>query len=180
LALEFREEIALGPLDPLDPWELAALYGVDVYGLDDVGCSREALDHFALTRPQAFSGALVPLSTGAAIIENTAHPLVRRRSTMSHEMAHVTLEHLFSATLVNEQGCRNAEPDQEDEATELSGELLLPFDAAIQLARRRVTNEAVAEQFGVSIAFARWRMNSTGARKIADRQAAAYRKKIGR
>ena len=52
---------------------------------------------------------------------------------------------------------------QEDEAAEIAGELLVPFDAAKLLARRKATNEEVALQFGVSVDLARWRMDATGA-----------------
>ncbi len=180
LAIELREEIELGPLDPLDPWKLADLYGVDVYDLNDIGCSVDALSHFTITSPDVFSGALVPLPTGTVILENSSHPVVRRRSTMGHELAHVLLEHEFSVSLVNEKGCRNADRDQEGDATELSGELLLPFEAAKRLARNKATDEAVADQFEVSTAFARWRLYSTGARKIAARQSEAYARKIRR
>ncbi|HXC78576.1 MAG TPA: ImmA/IrrE family metallo-endopeptidase [Candidatus Acidoferrum sp.] len=180
LAIELREEIELDPLDPLDPWKLADLYGIDVYDLNNVGCSADALSHFTITNPEVFSGALIPLPTGAVILENPSHPVVRRRSTMAHELAHVLLEHAFSVSLVNEKGCRNADRNQEDEAAELSGELLLPFEAAKRMARSKATDEAVADQFEVSTPLARWRLYSTGARKIAARQSEAYARKIRR
>jgi Zn-dependent peptidase ImmA (M78 family) len=53
-----------------------------------------------------FSGALVPIGTGAVIVENDSHPSVRRRSTLGHELAHVFGEHKFATSLVNERGCR--------------------------------------------------------------------------
>jgi hypothetical protein len=62
---------------------------------------------------------------------------------------------------------------QVDEAADIAGELLVPFDAAKLLARRKATNEEVALQFGVSVDLARWRMDATGARLIARRRAAA-------
>lgn len=71
--------------------------------LGDVGCSAEALHHFIVTNSAVFSGALVPLDHGAVFVENGSHPLVRRRSTTSHEIAHVVLEHRFTTTLVNER-----------------------------------------------------------------------------
>jgi Zn-dependent peptidase ImmA (M78 family) len=71
-----------------------------------------------------------------------------------------------------------ADMAQEDEAAEIAGELLVPFDAAKKLARRKATNDEVALQFGVSVELARWRMDSTGARIIAQRQAAAYGRAI--
>lgn len=176
LALELRAELDLTEQEPFDPWALAELYGTDVYQLGDVDCSPEALQHFSIERPTVFSGALVPVATGAVIIENDAHLPVRRRSTTSHEMAHVVLEHRFTATLVNERGCRSADRDQEAEATELAGEMLLPFIAAKTLARRRKSNEEAALQYGISVECARWRLDATGARLIAARQTQAYRR----
>lgn len=173
LAVELRGEIDLDIWEAFEPWILAELYGVDVYQLRDLDCSTEALEHLTVTNAGAFSGALIPMSPGAVILENDAHPLVRRRSTTSHEMAHVALEHRFSASLVSERGCRTADPEQEEEAAELGGELLLPFEAAKRLARRNASNEEAALQYGVSPAIARWRLDSTGARKIAARVAAS-------
>jgi len=176
LALELRAEIGITAQDPFDPWALAELYGIDVYQLGDSDCPAEALRHFTIERPEVFSGALVPLETGAVIIENDAHQPVRRRSTTCHEMAHVILEHRFAATLVNEHGCRLADRDQEAEATELAGEMLLPFSAATILARRKKSNEEASLQYAISVECARWRLDSTGARLIAERQAQAYRR----
>jgi Zn-dependent peptidase ImmA (M78 family) len=121
----------------------------------------------------------VPIGSGAVIIENDSHPTARRRSTMGHELADVFGEHKFGTSLVNERGCRLADQMQEDEAAEIGGELLIPFEAAKKLARRNATTEAVALQFGVSTDMARWRMDATGARIIAARQATAYQRARG-
>lgn len=174
LALELRAEIELGPFDPFDPWALAELYGVRVYSLSEIDCSQQALTHFTTLGAGAFSGALIPDADGLLAVENSSHALVRRRSTLSHEMAHVTLEHQFALTMVDARGCRLADGEQEEEAAELSGELLIPFVAARACAIRGESDQAVASHFKVSLDAARWRMNATGARKIAAR-AAAYR-----
>jgi hypothetical protein len=63
---------------------------------------------------------------------------------MGHELAHIFGEHKFGTSLVNERGCRLADLLQEDEAAEIGSELLIPFEAAKQLARRKATNEEVA------------------------------------
>ena len=175
LAAERRAEIGLGQMDALDPWKLAKLYGIEVIALSTLQVSKQAHDHFTVVRPEVFSGALIPIRNGAVIIENDTHPLARRRSTIGHELAHVFGEHKFGTSLVNERGCRLANQVQEDEAAEIGGELLIPFEAAKKLARRNATNEEVAIQFGVSTDLARWRMDATGARLIARRQASAYR-----
>jgi Zn-dependent peptidase ImmA (M78 family) len=179
LAAEVRAEIGLQPLDALDPWKLAEVYGVEVIPLSALPVSSEIREHFTIARQDLFSGALVPLGNGAVIVENDSHPPARRRSTMGHELAHIFGEHKFGTSLVSERGCRLADQLQEDEAAEIGGELLIPFKAAKQLARRKATNEEVALQFGVSTDLARWRMDATGARLIARRQAAAYSRASG-
>lgn len=171
LAGEVRAELGLEPMDALDPWQLAELYGVRVLALGQLPLDHAVRDHFHSVRPEVFSGALLPHHTGAVIVENDAHPMARRRSTMGHEMAHVVGEHKFHTSLVNERGCRTADKLQEDEAAEISGELLIPFEAAKRLARRKATDDEVALRFGVSPELARWRMNATGARIIAQRAA---------
>lgn len=179
LAGELRAEIGLEPMDALDPWKLAELYGVTVIAISSLPLSSEIRNHFTIARPDVFSGALVPIRSGAVIIENDSHPDARRRSTMGHELAHVVGEHKFGTSFVNERGCRLTDQVQEEEAAEIGGELLIPFEAAKTLARRKATNDEVALQFGVSTEMARWRMDATGARLIAARQAAAYRRVRG-
>lgn len=176
LAAELRSEIGLGPMDALDPWRLAKLYGIAVIAPSALPLSSEVHDHFTVVRRDAFSGALLPIRTGAVIIENDAHPLARRRSTMGHELAHDFGEHKLGTSLVNERGCRLANQVQEEEAAEIGAELLIPFEAAKRLARRNATNEEVALESGVSTELARWRMDATGARLIARRHDAARRR----
>lgn len=144
--------------------------------LADIDLQDKICEQFTVVRHELFSGALVPLRNGTVIVENDSHSDARRRSTMGHELAHVLGEHKFGASLVNERGCRLADQSQEAEAAEIGGELLIPFEAAKQLARREATNEEVACQFGVSVEMARWRMDATGARLIAARQFAAYQR----
>lgn len=178
LAIELRQEIDLDAHQPFAPYQLAELYGIQVVTLSELDCSDAAHQHFGVAQREVFSGALIPNGTGAVMLENDAHPLVRRRSTASHELAHVCLEHVFAGSLVNEKGCRSSDPEQEDEATELAAELLVPTVAAQRLGRETASDEAVAEHFNVSIEMARWRMRMSGARIMAARRSAAYRRKM--
>lgn len=177
LANEIRvDELCCDMWGPFDPWALATDYGIRVLGISEVGAAAESIRHLTEVDQTLFSGALLPLGTGRLILENDSHELVRRRSTVAHEMSHVLLEHVFSTILVREkESCRNSDQDQELEAAELSGELLVPSSAAISLARRKVPDEVVAEKFAVSLEMARWRMHVSGARTIAKRTAAARR-----
>ena len=170
LALELRSEIGLTPHERFSPHQLAELYGIDVIPLSEVSGGESALRHFSIERPDVFSGALIPCTDGSTVIvENDAHPPERRASTASHEISHVVLEHPFAATLTDAGRCRVMNREHEDEAAELSGELLLPTEAARRLAFNSVDDPEVAQRFGISLEFARWRMNATGARKIAMR-----------
>lgn len=77
--------------------------------------------------------------------------------------------HFLDSALLDSTGCRTSDPEQEEQATELSGELLVPFSAALTMAREGHDDATVASTMGVSVEFARWRMNASGARKIASR-----------
>ncbi|PRX45357.1 Zn-dependent peptidase ImmA (M78 family) [Prauserella shujinwangii] len=169
LALEVREEMGIGILAPLDPYALAELYGIEVHDLRHPSLPRAAVRHLTEVRPGAFSAALVAVGTGSVIIENHAHDPVRRRSTIAHEMAHVLLEHEFGLLLTEDETCRGGSRTVEREAAELSGELLIPCAAARVAAFRRWTDTTVARHFRVSRRMARWRMNATGARTVAQR-----------
>ena len=170
LALEVRAELGTEVFAPLDPYALAQLYGIDVYDLRNPVLPKESVRYLTEERPNVFSAALVPMTpSGAIIIENHIHPPRRRRSTMAHEMAHVLLEHKFGFLLTDESGCRTAVREIEEEAAELSGELLVPAEAARTAAFKGWSDQTVARHFDVSVAMARWRMNVTAARRIACR-----------
>jgi hypothetical protein len=177
LALSVRKEINTGAHGRLDLGQLAAEYGIPVYAMSDLidsGCSPEAMAHFTARRPEAWSAALVPLGTARFIVENCAHTLQRRRSNVAHELAHLVLEHDFDGILFTDSGCRELGQEmaaKEQQANDLAGELLIPTSAAIPAALAKRSNEEVAEQFDVSVPFAIWRMNVSGARKIAERTA---------
>lgn len=170
ITLEVRAELGIGVSDALDPYALAELYGIEVVDLSHPCLPPESVRHFTEERPHVFSGALVPLRpSGAFILENHVHHPRRRRATVAHEMAHVLLEHPFGLTLTDENGCREGVAEIEREATELSGELLIPTDAARAAALKGWSDQSVARHFQVSVPLARWRMNASGARKIAAR-----------
>ncbi|OQO90862.1 ImmA/IrrE family metallo-endopeptidase [Saccharomonospora piscinae] len=169
LAADVRDELGVRTFQPFDPYALARLYGIDVLTLDEPWLPPEAVAHFTGPAADAFSGALIPVGTGCVIIENHAHDRNRRRSTVAHEMAHVLLEHHVGVLVTRGSACRATTAVVEQEAAELSGELLLPTDAARTAAFRGWTDSRTARYFRVSERLARWRMNVTGARRIASR-----------
>jgi Zn-dependent peptidase ImmA (M78 family) len=151
---------------PFDPYAFAVEYGIAVIRLSELeGSARE---HFLKADGSAFSGALIPVDTGAVILENDAQPARRRRTTMCHELSHVVLEHQFGVSLTDERKC-GLGGEQESEADWLSGELLVPYDGALRLAWSGSSDQRAADAFDVSLAVARWRMNGSGARKVVER-----------
>ncbi|WP_326837807.1 ImmA/IrrE family metallo-endopeptidase [Amycolatopsis rhabdoformis] len=175
LALEVRKELNLGPNDEIDPYALAKLYGVDVCTLAESGLPVGAVSYFTTVGSAKFSAALVPIETGCYVVENHTHNQFRRRSTMAHEMAHVLLEHEFNLLITDDKGCRSSYSVAEEEAAEFSGELLIPWEGARWAAFKRWSDDEVAKHFNVSIEMARWRMNSTGVRRFAERARKRYR-----
>lgn len=114
--------------DALDPWDLAELHGVEV--IDITSTPRtDALVHFTASRPEAFSGAVLPDGNGAVIIENGSHAQTRRIATVTHELSHVLLEHPYHETLGGHD-CTGTTGPLEQQADRLACELLVPRQAA--------------------------------------------------
>lgn len=176
LALDLRTEIGLGAHTPFDPYAFASEYGIPVVMLSEL--NGPGRDHFLKSDGSALSGALIPTGTGVIILDNDAQPLTRRRTTMCHELAHVVLEHKFGVSLSDERKC-GLGGEQEAEADWLSGEMLIPCEAAFRLAREDATDEDAAQMFDVSLAVARWRMNHSGARKVVERTRAKWSSRKG-
>lgn len=172
LALELRSELGVDAHVPFDPYALAGEYGIKVVALSSLdGAAR---DHFLRQDGSALSGALIPTGTGVVILENDAQLPARRRTTMCHELAHVVLEHAFGISLSADERKCGLGGDQESEADWLSGEMLLPYEAALRLARSNASDETAARTFDVSLAVARWRMNHSGARTVVQRTRAKW------
>lgn len=177
VAAEERLDLGLSVMDPLDPYELADRHGIPVYPISQLacsGCPDETIEHFLERRAKAWSAALVPVGTARIIIENDGHETPRRRSSVAHEMSHHLLEHVFGATLAVADHSKAYSTKVEKEALFLSGELLIPDEAARKLAFRDADNNSVATQFGVSLQFAQMRMS--GPRVMVQRARAKQRR----
>lgn len=170
IAVEERGDLGLQLTDPLDPWELATLHGVRVIDLASLD-AFVAVAFFTETNRAAFSGAILPYGRGSIIVENGSHAHTRRIATVTHEMAHVLLEHPFHGSL-SAVGCIGTTGPLEEQAERLACELLVPRPAALDYARRDMTNADVAQHLGISEAKARQSMNLSGARRQVRRERA--------
>lgn len=179
IAAEERAELGLASFDPLDPWVLAKLHGVRVLELRGLAANcgaAEAVRTFTRQRQSVFSAALLPLGSGAMIVENDSHSYTRRVANTTHEMAHVLLEHDFHPSLASGD-CRGTTSLREREADRLMIELLVPGPSGLECARRGMSDEEVADRFGISVDMARMCLNLTGARKRARYEEGARRRR---
>lgn len=123
--------------------------------------ARRDLDH----RDAGWSA--VTLDTGHAkmIIINFTHSQRRRSSDAMHELAHHILEHKPSEIEVSTEGLLMLESysrKQEEEADWLAGCLLLPRPALIHIRKRIQDYEQAAEQYAVSMAMLKYRLDVSG------------------
>lgn len=175
LAIEERSTTGVDEHEAFDPYALCEEHGVRVYTVESLrsfGAPTEAILHFTSLNTTSWSAALVPIGPARVIIENETHPPVRRRSSIAHELGHFLLEHEFNGVLLGEDHKRQFDSSLEKQATFLSGELLVPENAAKQAAYKGWDNEQVAKTFNVSTQFAQMRMS--GPRVMATRAAKKY------
>lgn len=176
LAIEVRGSMGLDVHDRLDPRALAEKVGVAVFELPEVrrfGLKEQSL-RFLLGRGRhEFSAALVECNGARVIVANTAHSEVRQASNIVHEVSHLLLRHEPPAAVI-EAGCRCWDAAMELEADWLAGELLVPRQAALEVARQQGDAGIAALRFGVSRALMEWRLNHSGARRQAERERSAH------
>lgn len=177
IASELRAELDLGPLDKLDPAQLAEHLGIPVFGLSELGRFDGARGGFIHVLQNAerdtFSAITVFVGERRLIIHNDSHAPTRQASNVTHELSHCVLEHPPSPVL-SPEGCRNWNSQFEEEADWLAGALLIPREGALTLTKRNWTLERVAAQYGVSEQLCRRRINETGVAIQARRWAAGW------
>lgn len=168
LASAVREELGLTALDRLDPWLLADQRGVPVVPLSQlravVDVAWDAGEGTDLDEDlDAVSAVTVTAGQRPLVVLNDGHRRTRQASSLAHELAHLLLDHPARAI----GGGRRWEPELEQEADWLGGALLVPEEAARVCAIGGWSDRGVAQRFGVSQALARWRLDATGARRVA-------------
>lgn len=164
IAAEIRAELALGSLDPLDPWVLAEHLAIPVVPLSDYEQEApDAVRHFSAIEGSAFSACTVFYGPRRTIVHNDSHLPGRQSSNLAHELGHGLLLHPPTPA-IDDHGCRMWDQNIEDEAQWLGGALLLTEDAALWIVRNGVSVSTAAHRFGISQQMVTYRINVTGAR----------------
>jgi len=177
LAREVRRAMGLECTQPLDPRSLANHVGVPVFELDDLvaaGMREDSLRHLLGRGRSEFSAALFQRNGTRLIVANPVHSPGRQASNIVHEVSHLLLDHQPSGAVI-EAGCRRWNAIMEREADWQAGELLVPRQGALEVARSGVDVRSAAHHYGVSEAMMNWRLNHSGARKQAERERASRR-----
>jgi Zn-dependent peptidase ImmA (M78 family) len=174
IARDIRRELGLGTAAPLNPWALAAHLGIPVVGISSMADEvRQAVAQLTRKYRSAFSAVTVFYGYKRMIVVNDSHATSRQASDIAHELAHALLWHVAGATFDGD-GVREWNPTQEAEAQWLGGALLISEEAALLIARQRLSPVAAAARYEVSPQMLRYRLRVTGALTRVER-AARYR-----
>jgi len=169
-AARLRDELGLGPADPVDIQAVARQLGVRVVAADEL-IDRDRLQELERIQAFAFSACTFDIDGARVIVFNPLRSRARTQSDIAHEVSHLLLEHdLDEVRMVAGMPFRTCRPDQEEEATNLGGTLLLPRPLLLRAARQGLGVDEIAAQYGVTLEMARFRFNKTGvARQTATR-----------
>jgi Zn-dependent peptidase ImmA (M78 family) len=172
LASEVRGELGLGELDWLNPHTLAESLAIPILPLSSFVAEAPGVRHLLEVEQDVFSAVTVFAGTRRTIVHNDAHHPGRQHSNLCHELAHGLLHHPPTAAL-DDTGCRHWDQDIEDEASWLSGVMLVSDEATLAIARGRWSEREAADHFGVTPKMIQYRCNATGARLRVQRSRAA-------
>lgn len=163
IAEEVRTELGLRPTASLDAWRLAGLLDIPVFPLSQfVLDAPKAVKMFMGSEEGTFSAVTVFHGSARIIVHNDAHVKGRQASDIAHELSHALLHHPPMPAF-DHRGCRDWDDELEQEAKWLSGALLIPDKAALDIVRQGLGLELAAETYGVTKKMVQYRLNVTGA-----------------
>lgn len=166
IAAEQRAFLGLAPTAPIDPFQLLAQHGITVRTPAEVAAlalmPRDTLQ-LLVEYSDEWSALTVRTPAGIVVVHNPHHERPRQHSDLTHELAHVLLQHTPGA-LQTVAGCvmRDFDEVQEEEARCLGDTLLAPRVALAAAARRRMSVAQTAAWLGASMQLTSYRANTTG------------------
>jgi Zn-dependent peptidase ImmA (M78 family) len=164
-AKRIRAEFGLGPADPIDVFQIAKHLGIHVMAADEL-IDPTRLHDLERLQAFAFSACTFDIDGTKVVVVNPLRTRARRASDVAHELAHLLLDHrLDEIRIVADAPFRTCRPDQEEEATNLGGALLLSRPLLLSAVRRGLDEQAIAAQYDVTTEMARFRINRTGVRR---------------
>lgn len=172
-AERIRTELTLAPDAALPTEELTRYMGIRLVSAETL-VDRSRLEELERLQAFAFSAVTFDIKDQKVIVTNPLRTKERMASDVAHEVSHVLLDHQLSEVReVEGVPFRTCQPAEEEQATALGGTLLLPRKLLLAAARRRLTPEGIAAEYGVTVEMARFRYNTTGVGRQARRAAAS-------
>jgi Zn-dependent peptidase ImmA (M78 family) len=165
----YRREFGLAPFDALNPRLLASKLNIKIWTPSEVpGLPAASLRQLTETDPSGWSAVTICVQGRSLIITNDQHSIERQNNSITHELSHMILEHKPAQVFVSPTGqmlLSEYNPVHEEEADCLSGTLLVPRDALLDLLGRGVDHARAAAHFVVTKDLLRMRINLTGVSK---------------
>ena len=163
IARDVRTELGMKAAQSVEPEVLAKLLGIEVRAGDEL-IPRERFSELENIQPDSFSACtLRPSPDRLVVVYNPLSAESRRRSDVAHELAHALLDHdLSRVERLGDVTFLSCDPTQEEEASWLSGCLLLPRTLLLAEVRRGSGAKDIAKKYGVSEMMAQYRLDVTG------------------
>ena len=181
MAETIRRELGRRPYDVVSATELAAYVGARLIAPSDIpGMSESSLRVLLKDDREDWSAATISdASELPIVIYNPANSLGRRSSDIAHELAHVLLRHEPSKLILTPDltwALRSYDGPAEAEAAWLSGCLLLPRPALLQIAEMDLSSRVAAARYVVSEQLLGYRKAVTAVTRELERRRAAGRR----
>lgn len=166
-AATLRRELQLPSHAPICPWRLAEHLEIQVVPLTAIEPAQPASVRYLLGPGQEYFSA-VTIFTGRygrkrLVFHNDGHARTRQAANLAHELAHAILCHPPTAPFIQD-------PTAEEEAKWLGPALLISEEAALHIARQKLSTESAAASYGVSEKLVTMRLNVTKAYARISRQ----------
>jgi Zn-dependent peptidase ImmA (M78 family) len=166
-SLQFRKQLRVSALGPLDPFQLAGHLGVVLKTPHDFPKLANATRAHLLGEGAAcWSAFTITSGRRPLIVYNPTHSPARNASDLMHELAHIILGHrpakMFLSAGASGIPLRSHDREQEDEAAWLAGCLLLPRPALLAIGKGRMPQSEACAKFGVSHDLLNYRLNVSG------------------
>lgn len=166
ISLQMRKDLGLEKNDPLLPWPLAEHLGVSLWKPSDIqGLTKTSYALLTGTERNSWSALAISLNGMEAIIYNSTHSEARQSSDIMHELSHILLKHEPSKMVLFYDGSvvlRSYNEAQENEASWLSGCLLLPREVLVFMKRVGMSTNDACRKYKVSSTLLDYRMNLAG------------------
>ena len=163
---QFRKDLGLKDVEPLNAKSLADQLSVTVWSVHDViGVSSETVKVLNDPLDDSWSAFTLRSEIHHLIVYKSFQSKERINSIIMHELSHIILGHKLARARVLSDGSltpANYDQDQEDEADWLAGTLLLPRPALMNIRHRRLEDEQACSEFKVSHQMLQWRFRMTG------------------